>query len=167
MHPASSSNWHVLHGNKGTIGDAVVQPGPFDDNNVAGNFAGNLLRSHLGAAGDCALARIRTREFDRKVLELDVVPKRMARVALGDKVTKSGRTTGVTHGIVRRIDVMAKIQYGPPAGEQAIGCFEIGVDPDNVPSDGEISKGGDSGSAWLIFRRRSRHGYLRRAAFRW
>lgn len=144
------SNWHVLHGNNGRVGDTIVQPGPFDDNNVALNTAGTLLRSHLGAAGDCALARIRQRDFDRSVYGLDVVPKRMAQVELGDAVVKSGRTTAVTYGIVRRVDVMSKIDYGNPAGVQAIGGFEIGPDPDRPAEDEEISKGGDSGSAWLI-----------------
>lgn len=149
--PCVLSNWHVLNGNTGKVGDTVVQPGPFDDNNTAMNVAGTLLRSHLGAAGDCALARIRQRGYDRSVYALDVVPRRLARVALGDRVIKSGRTTAVTRGIVRRIDVMVKIQYGPLVGEQAIGCFEIGPDSEDLPSDGEISKPGDSGSAWLIF----------------
>jgi endonuclease G len=149
--PCILSNWHVLHGNLGNIGDVIVQPGPYDDNRTALNEAGKLLRSHLGAAGDCAIASLRLREYDRSVYELGVVPKRMARVALGDKVIKSGRTTGNTRGIVRRVDVMAKINYGIPAGDQAIGGFEIGPDIDALPADGEISKGGDSGSAWLIF----------------
>ncbi|MGV1754930.1 DNA/RNA non-specific endonuclease [Agrobacterium sp. CG674] len=149
--PCILSNWHVLNGNGGRIGDAIVQPGPYDDNNTALNGTGDLMRSHLGAAGDCALARIRHRDFDRSVYGLDVIPKRMARVSIGDKVIKSGRTTAVTRGIVRRVDVMAKINYGLPAGEQAIGGFEIGPDKDAMPADGEISKGGDSGSAWLIF----------------
>lgn len=148
--PCILSNWHVLHGNGGQIGDTIVQPGPFDDNNTALNGAGQLLRSHLGAAGDCALARIRMRGFDRSVLALNVVPRRMARVALGDRVVKSGRTTAVTYGIVRRIDVMARLDYGPPAGSVAIGGFEIGSDPKHPPQNGEISMGGDSGSAWLI-----------------
>lgn len=149
--PCILSNWHVLNGNIGKIGDTIVQPGPFDDNNTVMNTAGTLLRSHLGAAGDCALARIRQRDYDRSVYGLDVIPKRMARVALGDKVIKSGRTTAVTRGVVRRIDVMARIDYGIPVGQQAIGGFEIGPDPDSITVDGEISKGGDSGSAWLIF----------------
>jgi endonuclease G len=150
--PCVLSNWHVLHGNRGAIGDDIVQPGPFDDNNVAGNFSGKLLRSHLGNAGDCALARIERRRIEREILELGVTPARMARVALGDKVVKSGRTTGITYGIVRRTDVIAKINYGPPAGERAIGCFEIGPDPAHLPADGEISKGGDSGAYWAIVR---------------
>jgi endonuclease G len=148
--PCILSNWHVLHGNRGAIGDPVVQPGPFDDNNVAGNVVGKLLRSHLGNAGDCALARIEQRSIERPVLDLGATPARMCRVALGDKVVKSGRTTSVTYGIVRRVDVIAKIDYRAPAGEQPIGGFEIGVDPAHPPTDGEISMGGDSGSAWMI-----------------
>lgn len=148
--PCVLSNWHVLHGNGGAIGDTIVQPGPFDDNNVAGNAAGKLLRSHLGNAGDCALARIEGRKIAREIFELGVTPRRMAQVSLGDKVVKSGRTTGVTYGIVRRVDVIAKINYRPPTGEQAIGGFEIGVDPARMPGDGEISKGGDSGCFWAI-----------------
>jgi endonuclease G len=148
--PCVLSNWHVLHGNRGAIGDQVVQPGPFDDNNVSGNVAGKLLRSHLGNAGDCALARIEQRGIERSALNLGVTAMRMARVTLGDKVVKSGRTTGVTYGIVRRVDVIAKIDYRAPTGEQPIGGFEIGVDPARPPADGEISMGGDSGSAWMI-----------------
>jgi endonuclease G len=51
---------------------------------------------------------------------------------------------------VRRVDVMAKIDYGIPLGAQEIGGFEIGTDSKNPPENGEISMGGDSGSAWLI-----------------
>ena len=89
--PCILSNWHVLHGNRGAIGDEIVQPGPFDDNNTAGNVCGELLRSHLGAAGDCALARLRSRDFEQAIHNLDVVPKRMARVELDDTVVKTGR----------------------------------------------------------------------------
>ncbi|MFV3038102.1 hypothetical protein ACNI5A_33755, partial [Klebsiella pneumoniae] len=71
-------------------------------------------------------------------------------VELGDPVVKSGRTTGITHGIVQRIDVMVKLDYDVPEGPQAIGGFEIGPNPDHPAPDGEISMGGDSGSAWLI-----------------
>ncbi|MEL6687637.1 MAG: DNA/RNA non-specific endonuclease [Pseudomonadota bacterium] len=148
--PCILSNWHVLHGNTGAIGDKIVQPGPHDDNDVVSNGCGELLRSHLGAAGDCALARIRNRDFDPNIHKLDVVPEQMAQVDLGDPVIKSGRTTDVTYGLVRRINVMVKINYGLLAGTQSIGCFEIGVNPKLPPRTGEISSGGDSGSFWMI-----------------
>ncbi|WP_343554828.1 DNA/RNA non-specific endonuclease [Pantoea sp.] len=148
--PCILSNWHVLQGDGAKIGEAIVQPGPFDNNNIEQNTVGTLLRSHLGPAGDCALASIRLRDYDASVLGLDVVPTRMARVELGDILVKSGRTTAVTHGVVRRIDVMTRLNYGTSAGEQTIGGFEIGPDEANPAPDGEISKAGDSGSAWLI-----------------
>ncbi len=148
--PYILSNWHVLHGPKGNIGDDIVQPGPFDDNRVQLNRLGKLVRSHLGAAGDCAIASIEDRRFDQNILELGVKVEQLGEPELGDKLIKSGRTSGVTHGIVRRVHTIVKINYGAPVGEQAIGGFEIGPDEDNPPVDGEISTGGDSGSFWLL-----------------
>lgn len=148
--PCILSNWHVLHGGAGKIGDDVIQPGKSDDNNWSGNVCGKLLRSHLGNAGDCALATLGGRQFERMVFGFDVVPTQFSRVEIDDAVIKSGRTTGITYGIVRRVDVIAKIDYGFPVGPQFIGGFEIGVDEGNKPGDGEISRGGDSGSVWLI-----------------
>jgi endonuclease G len=146
--PCLLSNWHVLHLSQGKLGDGVVQPGPFDDNRSDDNHVGTLVRSHLGPAGDCAIARIEDREFETNILELGVTPARIARVELGDRVVKSGRTTGVTMGMVRRVDVMAKLHYDG-VGEKIIGAFEY--EPlDDAGPDFEISQGGDSGSAVLI-----------------
>ncbi|NEA31015.1 DNA/RNA non-specific endonuclease [Streptomyces sp. SID13031] len=148
--PCVLSNWHVLQGEDGQPGDIVVQPGPFDDNRTDRNHLGPLLRSYLGIAGDGAIAGVEGRDLDPSVLELDVVPEELGDPELGDKVVKSGRTTGVTHGIVRRVDTIAKINYGAQIGVVEIGGFEIGVDPGKRPSDDEVSKGGDSGAAWLF-----------------
>lgn len=144
--PYVLSNWHVLHGPNGAIGDEVVQPGPHDDNRVQLNRLGTLVRSHLGEAGDCAIASIEDRSFETQILDLKVKVEELGEPELGDKVVKSGRTTGVTHGIVRRIHTLVKIDYGPPVGERAVGGFEIGPDEHNPAANGEISMGGDSGS---------------------
>jgi len=148
--PYVLSNWHVLNGPTGALGDDIVQPGPADDNRVQLNRMGKLIRSHLGHAGDCAVASIEDRQIKPEILDLGVKPEQLAEAELGDKVIKSGRTTGVTHGIVRRVLTIAKINYGGTTGEQEIGCLEIGVDPNHRASDGQVSKGGDSGSVWLI-----------------
>lgn len=148
--PYILSNWHVLNGKDGTIGDVVVQPGAFDDNRVAQNRVGVLVRSHLGPAGDCAIARIDNRGFDPGIIELGVNVDAAGEAELDDKVVKSGRTTGVTHGIVRRVHVMTSLDYDLPEGDVQIGGFEIGPDPDAPADDGEVSKGGDSGAAWLF-----------------
>ncbi|UVS78982.1 DNA/RNA non-specific endonuclease [Actinokineospora sp. UTMC 2448] len=148
--PYLLSNWHVLHGLDGELGDTVVQPGTHDDNRTEQNAVGVLARSHLGVAGDCAVVSVSGRGIDPSVLDLDVVPSELGDPELGDAVVKSGRTTGVTHGIVRRVDVLAKLDYGGDIGTREIGGLEIGPDPDRRAADGEISRGGDSGAAWLV-----------------
>lgn len=146
--PYVLSNWHVLQGDTGSIGDPISQPGSFDDNRVQQNLCGHLVRSHLGAAGDCAIATIEGRQLAAEILDLKVAVDQIAEPALDDKVMKSGRTTAVTHGIVARVHVTARIDYGA-VGPQDIGGFEIEPDPDHPARDDEISMGGDSGSAWL------------------
>ena len=148
--PHILSNWHVLHGNSGVLDDDVSQPGPFDDNRIELNRLGKLVRSHLGPAGDCAIASIEGRSFVPEILDLGVSVEELGEPELGDKVIKSGRTTNVTHGKVNRIHTIVKLNYGGDVGEQMIGGFEIVPDENNLPDDGEISKGGDSGSCWLF-----------------
>ncbi|RPF30386.1 DNA/RNA non-specific endonuclease [Streptomyces sp. TLI_185] len=149
--PYVLSNWHVLQGPEGQLGEEVVQPGRFDDNRISRNRLGVLRRSHLGPAGDCAVSTIEEgRSFDAKIMELAVAPQELGEPDLSDKVIKSGRTTGVTHGIVRRIHTMAKIDYEGDVGEKTIGCFEIGPDDEHPAADKQISSGGDSGAVWLF-----------------
>ncbi len=148
--PYVLSNWHVLHGPTGRIGDEIVQPGPHDDNRIQLNHAGKLVRSHLGVAGDCAIASIEDRRFKEEILDLNVKVEQLGVPELGDKVIKSGRTTAVTHGIVERVDVIARLDYGGSVRTQNIGGFEISPDDRFPPPNGEISMGGDSGSVWMF-----------------
>jgi len=148
--PYVLSNWHVLQGTVGSIGDDVVQPGPHDDNRLAANRLGRLVRSHLGIAGDCAVATVEGRRIDGVELGLGVVPERLGEPELGDAVVKSGRTTAVTRGLVRRVDTIVQLDYGGSVGLKNIGCFEIGPDPVHPAEGGEISRGGDSGAMWLF-----------------
>lgn len=148
--PCVLSNAHVLQGAVGAIGDAVVQPGRFDDGDVTNNVLGAVLRSHFGLAGDCAIAAVETRLYDEAILELGVAPKRLARVAIGDRVAKSGRTTGVTRGVVVRIGVVTNHDYGGQIGVQQIGGFEIGPLAGAPPANGPLCAEGDSGSLWVI-----------------
>ncbi len=148
--PYILSNWHVLHGPGGQVGDVIVQPGPADDAHTGANAVGRLVRSHLGHSGDCAIASITGRGVDERIFELGVVPRRIAQPNVDDLVVKSGRTTGVTFGIVRRTGVIAKIDYKGNVGEREVGGFEIGPNPKKPAGDGEISRGGDSGSLWMV-----------------
>ncbi|WP_404785199.1 DNA/RNA non-specific endonuclease [Altericista sp. CCNU0014] len=146
--PFMLSNWHVLQGAAGKIGDEIVQPGSHDDNRVSRNIVGKLVRSHLGVAGDCAIASIDRRQLDPEIFDLKVDVARIGEPELGDRVVKSGRTTNVTYGIVQRIHVVTRMDYAG-VGSKEIGCFEIGPDSANPAPNGEISMGGDSGAAWL------------------
>lgn len=142
------SNWHVFSNATARPGDLIVQPCLADDDRVDRNHAGILVRSHLGLAGDCALARPVGRVVEELVLELDVGVRTIGDPALDDVVVKSGRTSGVTYGRVTRLHVITKLTYHD-VGETRIGGFEIGPDPDHPALGGEITVGGDSGSAWL------------------
>lgn len=148
--PCVLSNGHILQGPDGMPGDVVLQPGRFDDSDVANNSLGTLLRSHVGLAGDCAIAGIETRMFDERILELGIAPKKLAKVAIGDRVVKSGRTTGVTRGTVVRIGVIIRHDYGGRIGTVQVGGFEIGPTPGAPPPNGMLCDEGDSGSLWVI-----------------
>lgn len=150
--PYILSNWHVLQGNDGIEGDAILQPGPADGGSVTDDACSHLTRSFLGRKGDCAIASIQGRDFDEDIMELNEHPEQVAEVELGDKVVKSGRTTGVTFGIVTRIHIIIKLNYGGSTGVREIGSFEIRPDPDHPAERGEISMGGDSGSLWMLNR---------------
>lgn len=143
------SNWHVLHGPNGALGNPVAQPGRHDDNRIENNRIGELLRSHLGPAGDCAIASVGGRAISNEPIGLTgVTITAVGKPALGDSVVKSGRTTGVTYGTVSRIGVNTRMVYGN--GVSAIvGGFEIVADAKRQAKDNEISRAGDSGAAWL------------------
>jgi endonuclease G, mitochondrial len=142
------SNWHVLQGETGDIGDRIVQPGPYDDNRVDQDICGTLIRSFLGLAGDCAIADLQNRQAAEDILELGVAVHQIGDPELDDRVVKSGRTTAVTYGRVTRVHTISKLSYGR-LGNQQVGGFEIGPDDTHPPENGEISMGGDSGSAWM------------------
>jgi endonuclease G, mitochondrial len=141
------SNWHVLDGG-GDVGDPIAQPGPLDDPRASDNLCGRLVRSFLGFEGDCAIASVFNRGADDTILGLDTAVRAVGDPALGDTVVKSGRTTGVTYGVVTRVHTITNLNYGP-AGVKRISGFEIGPDPQRPADNGEISMGGDSGSAWM------------------
>jgi endonuclease G, mitochondrial len=147
--PCLLSNFHVLQGAEGSVRDRVLQPGRNDDGNVDVNLIGEVLRSHVGLGGDCAVASIGGRRFDPSILELNVVPRRLARAEIGDVVVKSGRTTGVTRGRVERVGVVVTHDYGGTIGRRQLGTFEIGPGSDRDPTQA-LSKEGDSGALWMI-----------------
>jgi endonuclease G, mitochondrial len=149
--PYILSNYHILNWTEGAIGDVIVQPGALDADQKLkeADTVGKLVRSYLGLAGDCAIGSIENRKFLANIYELGVVPKRFEKVKLGDRVVKSGRTTGVTHGIVTRVGMTVEMNYGS-LGKRRIECFEVSLDPEFPNQNNLFSEDGDSGSILLL-----------------
>ncbi|MBC8030520.1 MAG: hypothetical protein H7Z16_10455 [Pyrinomonadaceae bacterium] len=78
------------------------------------------------------------------------MPRRIGIARTGDRVVKSGRTSGVTYGIVSRVGVTVTTDYGGDVGEVQVGGFEIKPNPSKPPVEGEITDVGDSGSIWMV-----------------
>jgi endonuclease G len=141
------SNWHVLAGsNDARPGDPIVQPGPRHGGRAPQDTVATLERFLLGPQGDAAFAVLNaSRGADDAQLETGVRVTAVRRVRVGDVVTKSGRTTGVTRGLVEGIGQYT-LTYS--VGTRTIAGFKVVAEEDGNPNDLEISSGGDSGSLW-------------------
>ncbi len=127
--PLGISAYHVLVGDAGQTGDQIVQPARSEGSAVIGN----LLR--WSKETDCAVFQFNhSRAISRLILGIPQFPRFYKDPLVGMAVTKSGRTTGVTYGIIDGVN-----QEG----------FTIIPDPQHPAPDGEISSPGDSGAIWL------------------
>lgn len=145
--PCILSNWHVLAGSVfAQVGDAILQPGPFDGGRRDTDTIGHLERMHLGRRGDAAIAVLNgARQVSRNHDDTTVEVRTARRAGLGDTVAKSGRTTGVTTGVV---DGMGRYRITYSVGTHEIEGFLIRATADGNPDNIEISGAGDSGSLW-------------------
>jgi len=144
------SNNHVLaNENDASVGDAILQPGPYDGGqNPADQIATLTQFVPINFASpntvDCAVAAVAAGiAFDSKNLDQigQLSGVRPSPVDNGDTVAKVGRTTGVTHGTVVSFE---------------LDNVTVGYDNGSATFDGQIeiegagtfpfSQGGDSGS---------------------
>jgi hypothetical protein len=148
------SNNHVLaRTNKGSAGEAIIQPGLIDQQCSAdpGDRVASLTRlvpirfdgTHNYV--DAALAAIVSGAVDPAgpILDLGVPSSETREASVGLAVAKSGRTTGLTFGVVEAVNVTVDVAYGKSCGQgRQVGRFveQIFVTP------GSFSAGGDSGS---------------------
>lgn len=142
------SNNHVLaNSNAATLGDPVLQPGPFDGGTFPEDTLAHLARfvpirfndPEAFNLVDAALAfPVDMRDVVASVVALGV-PKGSAEATLDMPVTKSGRTTQTTVGTVTGIDVTVVVSYGE-AGDAYFRNQTLTTD---------MSQGGDSGSLLL------------------
>jgi len=151
-YPKILSNNHVLaDSNGGHIGEPITQPGPYDfDSQCKKNYQyckiGELedfepIKFTTGSKKyynvmDAAIASpLRESVIDYSILGLPY-PSGIKKPAVGMKVMKSGRTTGVTNNVITGISATVAVNYG----ENRLAYFN-----DQIMA-GNMSAGGDSGS---------------------
>ena len=145
------SNNHVFAAlGQAAVGDAIVQPGPLDV--VPGGIAGQVgqLASFVPISGtarnriDAALVAFSQGHgaAHTDIIGLGPIGSPLA-TAEQLSVVKSGRTTGVTRGVVVDIDYDLQVPLGP--GVMAVFEDTIRVDA----RDGMVADLGDSGSLFV------------------
>ncbi len=140
------SNNHVLaNSNASSLGDPVLQPGPYDGGADPADRIATLSRFipinfAAGASNlvDAAIAEGAFHDLDRAIYWSCCVRgwRRKADVAVGTAVKKTGRTTNFTTGRITAINATVNVGYG--GGKVARFVDQI------VTTN--ISAGGDSGS---------------------
>jgi hypothetical protein len=138
------SNWHVFCGRFSCApGEIIIQPGTGGgDIGTSNDVVARLHRSRLSQRVDAAIARLTGDRFLLREV-FGIGPVTMAGIPqLGQHVKKSGRTTGVTAGTV--VDDSLEVDVdGYPDGARTFRDQIVIEDGSNV------SRAGDSGSAWL------------------
>jgi hypothetical protein len=143
--PCLLSAFHVLAGPLAVDRDFVTQPARFDQGTIANDTVARLLRSLLpGTSGDAAVARFtNARTLSREQRTSGVVVRRAVLPIMGQVLEKSGRTTGVTRGVV---DGMGRYFYAEAPG--GISGFRLAPHGPDDPACEDLSAPGDSGAVW-------------------
>src|SRR5262245_8094651 len=119
------SNYHVLEadivsgGNARVAaeGDGVVQPGLIDvqcNANTAQNVATlHLVHSLPGSNVDCALGQVISGQVrtDGSILEVGTISASTVAASVGQRVKKSGRTTGLSRSSITGLNATISVQY--------------------------------------------------------
>lgn len=133
------SNNHVIADiNSGEPGDPILQPGPADGGSQ-GDQVGKLdfyVPIEDGVNVDLATATVSV-GLDNTLAEIDApIVGVVDSLSVGDTLTKSGRTTGVTTGTIQQVDASVSVNYGDFGVITVTGCIVTG----------EMGGPGDSGS---------------------
>lgn len=147
------SNNHVLaNSNEASLSDAILQPGPYDGGIKSEDEIAELseyVPITYNSDGDdseapenlvdCAIAKPHDPdEVDSEIYQIGSIAG-VKEAEFEMEVKKSGRTTGLTDGVIEQIDVTSRVNFG---------SNRVAVFTDQVMT-GEMSQGGDSGSAVL------------------
>lgn len=143
------SNNHVLaKENKAPIGEDIIQPGLIDQSPACYKDTVDVLADltafkpilYKGTNKvDAAIAKVRTGKVDESgsILGIGTVNTDIIPPAVGMGVKKSGRTTGLTKGIISAVHVTVSVKYST-----RIAKFVDQI----IITPGDFSAGGDSGS---------------------
>jgi len=152
--PLLLTNWHVLCDvDDCQTGAVVVQPGRFDDGREPEDAVAALLRVGITDQTDAAVARLTgQRPLKRQSLGLGPVSD-IGAAALGLTVRKSGRTTGLTKGVIADIDATVAVAGDYPDPIRLVEGLDIFgrrfFNQIVIEGDPPISASGDSGSVWI------------------
>ncbi|WP_372638903.1 hypothetical protein [Fodinibius sp.] len=147
------SNNHVLaNSNEADLEDPILQPGPFDgglkaEDEIATlseyvpiiyNDEGDNSESPENFV-DCAIAKPHnTDDIENEIYQVGSIAG-VKEAKFDMEVKKSGRTTGLTTGVIEQVDVTSRVNFG---------SNKAAIFTDQVMA-GNMSQGGDSGSAVL------------------
>ena len=145
--PMILSNWHVLAGaSTAAVGEDILQPGQLDGGTQA---VATLTKMVLDSRMDAAVATLNgARNHERDILGLGTISG-IDTATLGMNVVKSGRTTGITEGVVDGVSMSVSINYGDPGVVAFSDQIRIVPRPPWPAEDYEVSRGGVSGSVWM------------------
>lgn len=145
--PALLSNWHVLVGHNGQVGQDILQPGVGDGGRRGQDEVAQLQRILLGLQGDAAIAPLipDRRPVLPQILGSKVSLRGARSVRLGEILHKSGRSTSVT---AARVVGIGRYFLTYPVGRLGIDGFMLAPAADGNPDNEEISTAGDSGAIW-------------------
>ncbi len=145
LYYALSNNHIYADENRASIGDDVLQPGPYDGGQdprdkigTLADFQDILFSKDASNQIDAAIAQCTPATLGNSAPNGSFTPSRTTAAAtVGLAVKKYGRTTGLTHGEVRAVNATVDVTYDSGTA-RFIG--QIVVTP------GTFSSGGDSGS---------------------
>lgn len=148
------SNNHVLaNSNNSSLGDAILQPGPYDGGTDPADRIASLSRfvpisfspavplDQQNNLVDCAIAETQFHDLNREIHWVGYTRgwRRKANITVGTVVKKTGRTTNFTTGRITAINATIDVNYG----QGRVARFKDQIVTTNM------SAGGDSGSLVL------------------
>jgi hypothetical protein len=147
------SNDHVLGRpssetqNDAQVGEAIAEPGNFDFSCQLGNTVAKFFFAPTLSSGiDAALASLEAGEINTtgQIYNIGIPASGIAKAAVGMRIAKQGRTTGLTCGTVKAVHMTFNATIGKCGGDIAVKFPRQIFITDSTSTP--FSLGGDSGS---------------------